>query len=373
MYFKLLTVLLLIKPLTSQCPCEDEALCQPVSSTPNREVFAFMNGCEKNIWETFDWNKLTTLAVSSCFVPELVCFAHYHNVRVVPFGTLPDEYLLNETLRMQWIEEKLSLAQEHYLDGFNIDFESEIPRGDPKAAGLTALAAEMTLKFHQAIPFSQVTIDVAWSPSGIDGRWYDYVGLSNAVDYLFVMAYDEQSQIFDDECTALANSGLTKTDAGLLQYMEVGIPASKLVLGVPWYGYDYECIEHENQTCFIEEVPFRGANCSDAAGRQIRYSTIVEQMLPNATGGRQWDYQEKSPYFYMMDQATGKMHQIWYDDPESLRTKFELVEQYGLRGAGMWSAEQVDYSNTTEGQTQRNEMWGAFPSPTGVHYHILVV
>jgi hypothetical protein len=53
----------------------------------------------------------------------------------------------------------------------------------------------------------------------------------------------------------------------------------------------------QNQTCFIKEVPFRSANCSDAAGRQVPYSTIVEKFLPNATSGRMWDPQQQSPYF----------------------------------------------------------------------------
>jgi hypothetical protein len=39
-----------------------------------------------------------------------------------------------------------------------------------------------------------------------------------------------------------ANSGLQKTEEGLTKYMDLGIPAAKLVLGVPWYGYNYECI-----------------------------------------------------------------------------------------------------------------------------------
>jgi hypothetical protein len=53
----------------------------------------------------------------------------------------------------------------------------------------------------------------------------------------------------------------------------------------------------QNQTCFIKEVPFRTANCSDAAGRQVQYSTIVEKFLPNATSGQMWDPQQQSPYF----------------------------------------------------------------------------
>ena len=49
-------------------------------------------------------------------------------------------------------------------------------------------------------------MDVAWSADGIDGRYYDYASLGRYADTLFVMAYDEQSQMWDDTCKA--RSGL---------------------------------------------------------------------------------------------------------------------------------------------------------------------
>jgi hypothetical protein len=73
-------------------------------------------------------------------------------------GTYPENDLLNETRRMEWIEEKLSLVQEHHMDGFNIDFEGQIPRTGLEAAGLTALARETTHKFHDTVPYSQVIV-----------------------------------------------------------------------------------------------------------------------------------------------------------------------------------------------------------------------
>ena len=107
----------------------------------------------------------------------------------------------------------------------------------------------------------QVSVDFAWSPNGIDGRWFDWKGLAAAAgapgmaqalwagttacyevlssldtliaDLLFVMGYDTQSQIWG-ECKANANSPLALVESGLQQYLALGIPASKLVLGVPW-------------------------------------------------------------------------------------------------------------------------------------------
>jgi len=62
--------------------------------------------------------------------------------------------------------------------------------------------------------FFQVSFDVAWSPDCIDGRCYDAEALSKVVDFLVVMAYDEQSQIKTADCVAKANSPLKQTKAG---------------------------------------------------------------------------------------------------------------------------------------------------------------
>lgn len=62
--------------------------------------------------------------------------------------------------------------------------------------------------------FFQVTFDVAWAPGGIDSRCYDYVNLAKYVDFLVVMAYDEQSQMYDKVCHAKPNSDIVKTAIG---------------------------------------------------------------------------------------------------------------------------------------------------------------
>lgn len=48
----------------------------------------------------------------------------------------------------------------------------------------------------------QVSFDVAWSADGIDGRFYEYKAIANYSDLIFIMAYDEQSQILEGPCTA---------------------------------------------------------------------------------------------------------------------------------------------------------------------------
>ena len=88
---------------------------------------------------------------------------------------------------------------------------------------------------------------------------------------------------------------------GLRKYLEAGVPAKQLILGVPWYGYGYTCLEGQgpgtaslanaaSPYCVIEQVPFRGVPCSDAAGGELAYVGVMEMLNTNATttGGSQW-------------------------------------------------------------------------------------
>ena len=158
--------------------------------------------------------------------------------------------------------------QSQFADGLNIDIEGELQNSTEQQELLTQLVRDTVAAFKSANDDYQVTFDVAWSPDCIDGRCYDYVAIAAAVDFVVVMSYDERSQILG-ACTASANSALPTTIVGLHGYTQPGIPPEKLVLGLPWYGYDYPCLSlTDDSVCIIPKVPFRGVNCSDAAGTQ---------------------------------------------------------------------------------------------------------
>lgn len=141
------------------------------------------------------------------------------------------------------------------------------------------------------------------------------------------------------------------------RYLALGIPPEKLVLGLPWYGYDYSCIATTGvDTCHIKRVPYQGANCSDAAGKQIPYSTINDLLLSRSESGRNWDERSKSPYFDYIDAANQK-HQVWYDDPQSLGIKLQYAVEVGLKGAAVWNSDLLDYSSLKRSVTQTRDMW----------------
>lgn len=60
--------------VVGKCPCEDEALCEPISRPPGREFFMFSS--KPNVWKKYDWAKVTTIALFRPWDDELMCEAH---------------------------------------------------------------------------------------------------------------------------------------------------------------------------------------------------------------------------------------------------------------------------------------------------------
>ncbi|XP_006898421.1 PREDICTED: di-N-acetylchitobiase [Elephantulus edwardii] len=284
-----------------------------------------------------------------------MCYAHSKGARVVLKGDVSVKDIIDPTFRESWITQKLVLAKNQYMDGINIDIEQEVNCSSPEYDALTALVKETTEAFHHEIEGSQVTFDVAWSPKYIDRRCYNYTGIANACDFVFVMSYDEQSQIWSD-CVAAANAPYNQTLTGYEDYIKMDIHPKKLVMGVPWYGYDYTCLNlSEDDVCTIAKVPFRGAPCSDAAGRQVPYKVIMKQ-VNSSVSGSQWNKDQQAPYYNYKD-SSGHFHQVWYDNPQSISLKAAYVQKRGLRGIGMWNANSLDYSGDAEARQQTEEMW----------------
>lgn len=365
--------------LAEDCPCSDPSLCQSLGeaklSDPKAphvklyeekkekaEVFAFVLSCNSSVWGKFNWTKLTTIALVGFKDTELTCFAHSEGVKVVTLANIPKSDLSDSAARLEWVLLQTSDVVLNFMDGVNVDFEEPLDAGSAEVDGYTDLIKELSKSVHQALPDGQVSVDVAWSSKGVDGRNYNYTGLGEYSDLLFVMAYDEQSQIWDLPCSARANSPLMNAVEGINSYTALGIPHSKLILGLPWYGYRYECVQYlKNGTCMIEQVPFRGCPCSDAAGRQDTYVDIRALATENNVIDL-WDVKTSTPYFnYHLPSNLSVVIQYRYDNPSSLYNKTQYSTAAGLAGVGMWTANFLDNADTPEAEEQRRSMWMVMP------------
>jgi len=149
-----------------------------------------------------------------------------------------------------------------------------------------------------------------------------------------------------DACIAAANAPFSGTVRGVSRYLDLGIPPSQLVLGVPWYGYRYPCLRGTAPTarfCPIAQVAFRGVNCSDAAGSEVGYKEILRRLgSGGAATARRWDANQGAHYFNAVEDGGGEgtepgVVQYWYDDARSLAAKYAYARAAGLRGVGPYT------------------------------------
>lgn len=351
------------------CSCADPSLCNLVNVPDRPEVFVFQ--VDSSNWYYYDYDVVTTIAAFVSDIPaDMVCYAHGKNVRVVGSAPYPREQLHNTSYLTDFINSMYLFITNNNLDGINFDFEDPVNSTNGDAAALTQVVSQTTEALKNALGNDlQVSIDVAWSPNNIDGRAYEYANLINSVDLGFIMAYDMRSQVFPpNPCIASANSPFPLVMEGLLNFTApppqgLGLDPNKLILGIPWYGYVYTCINNPDPAiniCPIEYVPFRGVNCSDAAGYEMCYSDVLNLLRNNATRGYTWNETLAAPYFDYVDSTTGAVHQVWFDDPRSLSLKYQYAKVEGYRGVGMWNVDCVAYGSAPNPDTEL--MWSTLAS-----------
>ena len=229
------------------------------------------------------------------------------------------------------------------------------------------LIAEATEYFHANMPGSQTSVCVAWESYLVDGRQYDYYNLSQNVDLMYIMDYDTQSQNWQHQCLAAANAPYQGTQRGIESYLNLGIDANKLILGTPWYGYNYTCDMDEMESikskyCPIPFDTFRGVNCSDAAGNEKTFGIInalIDEGL-NITEIR-WDKSMSAPFFNYMN-GTKQVYQVWFDNADSLSLKYKYARDMNIRGTGPFEFTQL-YNRFNDNEMMRaKEVWSAFDS-----------
>lgn len=103
----------------------------------------------------------------------------------------------------------------------------------------------------------------------------------------------------------------------VVDYALTRIPAEKINLGIPNYGYDWP-------------LPYEQGV---SKARTISNTEAIEIAIAN-NAAIQFDQTAMSPYFrYELDGIT---HEVWFEDVRSLREKFSLIQEYNLRGADYW-------------------------------------
>ena len=196
--------------------------------------------------------------------------------------------------------------------GLDVDFEY-LPAdlAQPYAAFIAALRARLA-------PYGwPVTVAVAPKRSGDQpGLLYeghDYPALGAAADFVLLMTY-EWGYTYGPP---MAVAPLPQVQQ-VLSYALSVIPAEKLFLGVPTYGYDWPLPFVQGTTQAASLSPQMALALARRYGAEIQYDETAQ-----------------APWFRYRE--NGRDHEVWFEDARSAQAKLDLAVNSGVRGVGLWN------------------------------------
>jgi spore germination protein YaaH len=353
-----------ITPLTLAAPAGTEATLAATAALPNgmrKEVFGFLPYwmLDAGSLQWMQYQLVTTIAYfgvaarsdgtlatssggsptpgwsgwNSSAMTNVINAAHAKDVRVVltvtmmawDGGTAQAALLGNATARAKLVSSIVAAVRNRAADGVNLDFE---PVSTTVRDQYTSFVRQLKAGLVAAGVGSYLTVcTMAGAASWSTG--YDLTGLTaaGAADAVFVMGYD-----YSWSGSARAG-GVAPMDSPYIldvresvdDYLSV-IAGSKIIWGVPYYG----------RTWLTTSSSLNATTVAGASGSSRAYAYTGARNLA-ATYGRKWDDVGKVPWFVHYDSAKAAWVQGYYDDAVSLSAKWDMVNQKGLGGTGMWT------------------------------------
>ena len=242
---------------------------------------------------------------------------------VTNFGSSNNStFLTNMTARQRLIDSLIVLLNYRNADGVNIDFEgvSGSNRND-----LTSFMADLSTQLKAAIPGATVTMatySVDWS------NVFDLPALNNVVDQFIIMGY---GYYYSGSTTAGPTdplySGSIWSSYNLIRsinyYLDNGVTNSKLLIGLPYYGYEWETVSNA--------IP---SSTTGAFSSSRTYSYVKTNSTGNYSN-RQYDFQSETPYYIY--QNAGNWREAFVCDEESLAARYDWLKLLNIGGIGIWA------------------------------------
>jgi len=331
-----------------------------------REVFGFLP-----YWEltdsstTLDWEKLSTIAFfgvgaaatgnleiansdgsttvgwsgwTSSKMTDVIQAAHANGTRVVltvqnfawnSSGVTRQKALLgSETARANLARQIAAAVRDRGADGVNLDFE---PIVATYADEFTALVQAIRAELDAVASGYQLTFDAM----GYIGNYpIEAASAPGGADAIVIMGYDYKGSSSGTAGSVAPIGGPVYDIADTLAAYTSRVPASKLILGVPYYGRAWS-----TATSALNSPTSSSAKYGSSVS--VLYGTALDLA---STNGRRYDPVEGAAWTtYQRENCSATYgcvtgwRQLYFDDAQALAAKYDLVNQYDLRGAGIWA------------------------------------
>jgi len=257
--------------------------------------------------------------------------AHAKGVRVVPTfqlfdsGSLPKmtAFLGSATAQNRFIGQALDLMDRRSADGANFDFEPMPETMTPKyLAFLAKFNAAMDARFPGA---TVVNASSAGAPSALIG------GLVPIVDQQFVMTYNYR---WTGSTVTGAIAPLDNTSRTVKIHMDrfsAYAPRESLIMGVPWYGYDWPV------TSTVPNATVRSDKTKYGAVKSVTYASARTFLAAHPEVTRMYDASEGSGFYTYWDASHATYRQVYFEDERSAAAKYEYAITSGYAGVGIWT------------------------------------
>lgn len=277
--------------------------------------------------------------------------AHSYGTRVVLTLTQMNNddieaLLVSESAQKQVIKEAVTEVKKRGIDGVNIDFEYIGTPDDDYRESFSKFVSGMSNAMHKEIPGSRVTVSV-YAASVKDRKLYDIAKISRGSDAIFMMAYDFATTGSDQVMPTSPLYGRKEgkywydISTAVEDFLKV-MPSEKLILGLPWYGYNYPVktpgVKVDKDYGYYAYAYNRwGYRYSyyvyrDNAHAQT-YALAQNDIKAEKTG---WDKYGQVGWKAYKDDA-GLWRMIFLDDAKSLSIKYDFAKSKQLGGVGMWA------------------------------------
>jgi len=238
--------------------------------------------------------------------------------------------------RSEFAKTSVEIVAEYDLDGVDIDWEYPGQIGDNNVFRpedkrnytlmFKALRKELDKLSKTTGKYYELTTAV-----GSNSSYIEHTEMKRAVkylDYVNLMTYD----FYTSGDTAGHHSNLyppedyekdASADKSVKLFLDAGVPAEKLVLGVPFYGRSW----------IMKSAEKHGINMPVEGRARGGGYTYIKDSLVNQNGlVRYWDEKAQAPYLF--NSETRQL--VTYDDEESVKLKCEYVIDNHLAGMMFW-------------------------------------
>ncbi len=218
------------------------------------------------------------------------------------------------------------IMKKHNFTNLNLDIESFKKASESAQIQYTSFVKEVK---NGLVENDLGTLTVEITPISLFApRLTKVEELGKIADYLVLMAYDFHyiHSFYTGPVSPIGGAPQVREFDVKTSLQETlnKVPAEKVILGIPLYGYEWETLTNQP-----------GAATIPGGGSTASNRRITELLASCDNCAYLFDDFARQPYLAFPD--GDYFHQIYYENQRSIKEKLELAEEYKIGGVALWA------------------------------------